>query len=80
MSVREWILRVDWLWMIIGGFYLIAYLFWYIPALTGLPGSVPRPPAPFPWHWPLDFLATGVAGGILLVLGFRRATVTGTGP
>lgn len=74
MSVRHWLERTDWLWMIIGGFYLVAYLFWYIPALSGLPGSFVDPPAPFPWHWTLDFVATGLAGGVLLVLGFGRAT------
>lgn len=56
------------------GFYLLAYLFWYIPALAELPRSVRDPPGQFPWHWPLDFAATGVAGGVLLLLGFRRAT------
>jgi len=60
--------------MIIGGFYLVAYLFWYIPALKALPGSVRDPPSPYPWHWTLDFVATGVAGGVLLVLGFARAS------
>lgn len=74
MSVQAWLQRTDWLWMIIGGFYLVAYLFWYIPALKGLPESVRDLPAPYPWHWTLDFLATGVAGAILLFLGFRRAT------
>jgi amino acid transporter len=74
MSLREWLRRVEWLWMIIGGFYLVAYLFWYIPALEELPDSVREPPAPYPWHWTLDFVATGVAGGVLLFLGFDRAT------
>jgi bacteriorhodopsin len=74
MHVRNWLRRVDWLWMIIGGFYLVAYLFWYIPALKALPGSVRDPPSPYPWHWTLDFVATGVAGGVLLVLGFTRAS------
>ena len=37
MTVRDWLRRVEWLWMIIGGFYLVAYLFWYIPALEDLP-------------------------------------------
>jgi len=74
MSVRDWLRRVEWLWMIIGGFYLVAYLFWYIPALKALPESVRDPPAPYPWHWTLDFVATGVAGGVLLFLGFDRAT------
>lgn len=60
--------------MIIGGFYLVAYLFWYIPALSALPGSVTAPPPPFPWHWTLDFAATGIAGVVLLYLGFGRAT------
>lgn len=74
MALLDWLERVEWLWMIIGGFYLVAYLFWYIPALSALPGSVVTPPSPFPWHWTLDFLATGIAGGVLLVLGFLRAT------
>lgn len=74
MSVRDWLRRVEWLWMIIGGFYLVAYLFWYIPALEDLPDSVRDPPAPYPWHWTLDFVATGVAGAVLLFLGFGRAT------
>jgi hypothetical protein len=60
--------------MLIGGFYLVAYLYWYVPALKALPESLGDPPAPYPWHWTLDFAATGVAGGILLFLGFRRAT------
>jgi amino acid transporter len=74
MSVRTWLRRTDWLWMIVGGFYLVAYLYWYVPALASLPGSVREPPASFPWHWTLDFFATGVAGAVLLFLGFRRAT------
>lgn len=74
MSLRPWLRRTDWLWMIIGGFYLVAYLFWYIPALWALPGSIHDPPSPFPWHWALDFLATGLAGAVLLFLGFGRAT------
>lgn len=74
MSLRAWLRRIDWLWMVIGGFYLVAYLYWYIPALKALPDSIRDPPSPFPWHWTLDFLATGMAGGVLLYLGFRRAT------
>jgi len=73
-GLRGWLRRTDWLWMIIGGFYLVAYLFWYIPALAALPGSVRDPPEPYPWHWTLDFLATGLAGAVLLLLGFGRAT------
>lgn len=73
MSGRNWLRRLEWLWMIIGGFYLVAYLFWYLPALGATPASLWAPPAPFPWHWPLDFVATGVAGAILLFLGFDRA-------
>lgn len=73
MIGRAWLHRLDWLWMIIGGFYLVAYLFWYIPVLARVPGSVWEPLPPFPWHWPLDFLATGIAGTILLILGFVRA-------
>jgi hypothetical protein len=74
MDVRDWLRRTDWLWTIIGGFYLVAYLFWYVPALRALPDSLRDPPPRFPWHWPLDFLATGLAGSVLLVLGFGRAT------
>lgn len=73
-TALEWLRRTDWLWMIIGGFYLVAYLYWYIPALAALPRSVRDPPEPFPWHWTLDLLATGLAGAVLLVLGFGRAT------
>lgn len=80
MSIQTWLRRTDWLWMIIGGFYLIAYLYWYIPALKELPHSVRDPPSPFPWHWTLDFLATGIAGGTLLYLGFSRATELTAGP
>ena len=72
--VLDWLRRTDWLWTIIGGFYLLAYLYWYIPALRALPDSLVDPPPRFPWHWPLDFVATGLAGWILLVLGFDRAT------
>lgn len=74
MTVRAWLRRVDWLWMIIGGFYLVAYLYWYIPVLKELPGSLTDPPKPYPWHWTLDLAATGIAGAILLYLGFGRAT------
>lgn len=70
----SWLRTTDWLWSIVGGFYLLAYLFWYVPALAGLPGSLRDPPDQFPWHWPLDLVATGLAGGVLLLLGFRRAT------
>lgn len=73
MGIIDWIRRVDWLWMVIGGFYLLAYLFWYIPALKALPDSVPDPSTPYPWHWTLDFIATGITGTVLLYLGFERA-------
>lgn len=72
--VRRWLERTDWLWAIVGGFYLVAYLYWYVPALARLPGSLRYPPEGFPWHWSLDFVATGVTGSVLLFLGFRRAT------
>lgn len=65
--------RTGWVWEVIGGFFLIAYLFWYIPALAGLPKSLRDPPEPYPWHWTLDFTATAVSGVLLLYLGFRRA-------
>lgn len=74
MAYSRWLRRTDWLWMIIGGFYLVAYLYWYIPALRAVPDSIRDPPSPFPWHWTLDFIATGLAGGVLLRLGFGRAT------
>lgn len=73
MTASEWLRRTDWLWTVIGGFYLVAYLYWYIPVLEDLPASVSDPQSPYPWHWPLDFVATGLAGGVLLFLGFRRA-------
>lgn len=72
-ALAAWLRRTDWLWMIIGGFYQLAYLFWYVPALAALPGSARDPPARFPWHWPLDFASTAVSGAALLYLGFRRA-------
>lgn len=80
MALLDWLTRLDWLWMIIGGFYLVAYLFWYIPAMSALPGSIMEPPHPFPWHWSLDFVATAIAGGILLVIGFLRASKLGRQP
>lgn len=73
MSVRTWLDQTEWLWMIIGGFYLIAYLYWYIPVVKDLPESFQDPPSPFPLHWTLDFLATGLTGIVLLILGFQRA-------
>lgn len=69
-----WLRTTDWLWTIIGGFYLLAYLFWYIPALSELPRSLQDPPEQFPWHWSLDFVVTALTGGVLLLLGFLRAT------
>ncbi|WP_435175435.1 hypothetical protein [Halorussus sp. AFM4] len=72
--VVSWLRTTDWLWMIIAGFYLLAYLFWYVPALARLPRSARDPPEQFPWHWPLDFATTALSGGVLLLLGFRRAT------
>lgn len=80
MTARDWLRRTDWLWTIIGGFYLVAYLYWYVPALAALPDSVRDPPPRYPWHWTLDFLATGLAGSVLLFLGFRRATELSTPP
>ncbi len=70
----SWLRTTDWLWAIIGGFYLLAYLFWYVPALARLPQSLRDPPEQFPWHWPLDFVSTGLAGAVLLYLGFGWAT------
>lgn len=74
MTVVGWLRRTDWLWSIVGGFYLLAYLFWYLPALLRLPESVRDPPEGFPWHWTLDFLVTGLTGSALVFLGFQRAT------
>lgn len=45
-----------------------------IPALSTLPESVRDPPEQFPRHWPLDFVATALTGGTLLLFGFRPAT------
>lgn len=78
-GLRTWIERTDWLWTIVGGFYLLAYLYWYVPALAGLPRSLRDPPGQFPWHWSLDFVATDVTGSVLLFLGFRRATELSVG-
>ena len=72
-EAKIWIQRTGWIWEVIGGFFLIAYLFWYIPALANLPKSLRDPPEPYPWHWTLDFTATAMAGVMLLYLGFRRA-------
>lgn len=72
MAVTTWLDRTGWLWMIIGGLFLIAYLFWYIPTLKALPGSLREPPEPYPWHWTLDFLATATSGSVLVYLGVRR--------
>ena len=74
MNLAPWLERTGWLWTIVGGFYLLAYLFWYVPALVGLPGSLRDPPTGFPWHWSLDFVVTSVTGTVLVFLGFRRAT------
>lgn len=77
MSAQIWFNRTSWLWMILGGFYLLVYLYWYIPALRELPMSIREPPVPYPWHWPLDFVATGVSGSVLLYFGFHQATRLG---
>ncbi len=73
MLATRWLEAIEWVWMVIGGFFLIAYLFWYVPTLKELPGSLRHPPAPFPWHWTLDFTATAASGLALIYLGFRRA-------
>lgn len=44
------------------GFYLIAYLSWYVLPINRI---VP--------HWPLDFVVTMLAGAILLYHGFMEA-------
>ena len=77
MTVKDWYERTSWLWMILGGFYLLVYTYWYIPAFRELPGSISNPPAPYPWHWPLDVVATVVPGAILVFFGFHRATELG---
>ncbi len=74
MVDNNWLTRIDRLWMVIGGFYLIGYLYRYISALKILSESVGDSPAPYPRHWPLDFVATGMAGGVPLFPGFRRTT------
>ncbi|GAB3666994.1 hypothetical protein [Halopiger thermotolerans] len=73
-AALSWLRATDWFWMIVGGFYLLGYLFWYVPALSGLPATLRDPPERFPWHWPLDFLVTALAATVLLRLGFGRAT------
>ena len=77
MTLQNWFERTSWLWMILGGFYLLAYTYWYIPAFRELPGSISNPPAPYPWHWPLDVVATVVPGTVLMFFGFRRASELG---
>lgn len=79
IRVVAWLHRTDWLWQIVGGFYLLASLFWYLEALAELPGSLRDLPGDYPPHWPLDFVVTGLAGGVLTYLGFRRATDLSTG-
>lgn len=74
MSLLAWLRRIDWLWLVVGGFYLLAYLYWYVPALVRFPESVRDPPDGFPWHWTLDFVVTLLTGVVLVVLGFSRAT------
>lgn len=70
--------RTEWLWLILGGFYLLVYSYWYLPALNEFPASITDPPAQYPWHWPLDLVATAVPGVVLLIAGFRRATAIAT--
>jgi hypothetical protein len=78
VTVVAWLRRIDWLWEIIGGFYLLAYLYWYLPALLQLPESVREPSEGFPWHWTLDLVVTAVTGLALVSLGFRRAAELST--
>lgn len=73
-GVLDWLERTGWFWSVVGGFYLVAYLFWYLPALLRLPGSLLNPPEGFPWHWPLDFVVSGATGVVLVLLGIRRVT------
>jgi hypothetical protein len=49
------------MWEIIGGFYLIAYCFWYLSAANRV---VP--------HWPLDLAFTLSSGLMLFFFGFRE--------
>lgn len=77
MTPQHWYERTSWLWMILGGFYLLVYTYWYIPAFRTLPESITNPPAPYPWHWPLDVVATFVPGVVLLYFGFRRVAEIG---
>ncbi len=79
MGWERWYERTAWFWMILGGFYLLVYSYWYLPALNKLPESLGDPPDQYPWHWPLDLVATVVPGVILLVGGFRRAIALGSG-
>ena len=80
MFTEDWYDRSNWLWMILGGFYLLVYSYWYMPALGHLPKSLWDPPARFPFHWPLDLVATVVSGLVLLYFGFRRALELGATP
>jgi len=78
VTTVAWLRRTDWLWEIIGGYYLLAYLYWYLPALLQFPESVREPPEGFPWHWTLDLVVTAVTGLALVSLGFRRAAELST--
>ena len=61
MTTLRRIFQLRWLWEIFGGFYLVAYLFWYIPPSNRI---VP--------HWPLDFAITAISGVLLLYFGFNE--------
>ena len=76
MNLDSWLRRTEWLWKVIGGFFPLVYLYWYIPALRELPGSATEPPEGdvlYARHWTIDFVSTAVAGVALLYLGFRTA-------
>ena len=76
MNLVSWLRRTEWLWKVIGGFFLLVYLYWYIPALRELPGSALEPPEGdvlYARHWTIDFVSTAVAGVALLYLGFKTA-------
>jgi len=60
LSALRKIIELRAMWEIIGGFYLIAYCFWYLPASNRV---VP--------HWPLDLAFTLAAGSMLFFFGFK---------
>jgi hypothetical protein len=69
MTKLRRIFQLRWLWEIVGGCYLFAYLFWYIPPSNRV---VP--------HWPLDFAITAISGALLLYFGFNDVLQYGRAP